>query len=84
MKTYTIPRGRGSYFGMLLVRRARMAQVPIKTVFDFSETFRLGLTAFNDTVHVINVRANTSFVYALKEILGNKRISKSCVLRLSY
>ena len=38
-------------------------------------------TAFN--VHVINVRANTSFVYALKEILGNKRISKSCVLRLS-
>ena len=58
-----------------------MAQVPIKTVFDFSETFRLGLTAFN--VHVINVRANTSSVYAFKEILGNKRISKSCVLRLS-
>ena len=81
MITYNIPRGRGSYFDMLLVRRARMAQVPIKTVFDFSETFRLGLTAFN--VHVINVRANTSFVYALKEILGNKRISKSCVLRLS-
>ena len=52
-----------------------MAQVPIKTVFDFSETFRLGLTAFN--VHVINVRANTSFVYAFKEILGKKRISKS-------
>ena len=81
MITYNIPRGRGSYFDMSLVRRACVAQVPIKTVFDFSETFRLGLTAFN--VHVINVRANTSFVYALKEILGNKRISKSCVLRLS-
>ena len=81
MITYNIPRGRGSYFDILLVRRARMAQVPIKTVVDFSETFRLGLTAFN--VHVINVRANTSFVHALKEILGNKRISKSCVLRLS-
>ena len=83
MITYNIPRGRGSYFDMLLVRRARMAQVPIKTVFDFFETFRLGLTAFNDIVHVINIRANISFVYALKEILGNKRISKSCVLRLS-
>ena len=58
--TYNIPRGRGSYFDILLVRRARMAQVPIKTVVDFSEIFRLGLTAFN--AHVIIAQTLLSFM----------------------